>query len=69
MSKKIKRSPKHEFSAQNAVVGLGIGLALAPFTGGSSLLFTAFHVAGGAAMTVYEENFLDDKQTELDLDK
>ena len=47
-------SPKNTSPAGNAVA-LGLGLALAPFTGGYSLFYLAFHVAAANGIKAVQD--------------
>ena len=47
-------SPKNTSPAGNAVA-LGLGLALAPFTGGYSLFYSAFHVAAANGIKAVQD--------------
>ena len=55
-------SPKNTSPAGNAVA-LGLGLALAPFTGGYSLLYSAFHVAAANGIKAVQDANLNSEDT------
>ena len=55
-------SPQNTTPAGNAVA-LGIGLALAPFTGGYSLLYSAFHVAAANGIKAVQDANDDQENT------
>ena len=42
-------------NAKNTAIALGVGLALAPFTGGYSLLYTGFHVAAANGIKAVQD--------------
>ena len=51
-------------SPKNALIGLGVGLALAPFTGGYSLLYCGFHVAAASAIKAGKDVYENNKETD-----
>jgi hypothetical protein len=47
-------NPKN-MNAKNTAIALGVGLVLAPFTGGYSLLYTGFHVAAANGIKAVQD--------------
>ena len=60
LQKTMSISPKNTSPAGNAVA-LGLGLALAPFTGGYSLFYSAFHVAAANGIKAVQNASADKK--------
>ena len=51
-------------SPTNTLVALGLGVLLAPVTGGASLAYTACHIGAAAAVDAYEANKKEDDKKE-----